>query len=228
MSINTTTTTNIPSILCNSFRFADYLGIMNSFIGYVGPNALRSCTVLTTLNLSNNKITDLAPNAFENNRFLRFLILDDNYLMELPDGIFRPLVHLQSLQINQNFIQIIQTDVFSSHPVLETISLNYNMILALSPAFIDNTAVRNLYMSSNICVSGFFYDLPKANLTVALQRCLDSYAAMQIPTTPLPTPPPGSCSDGNIYDRVCELESIVEELSERINNLMTYRPDPHK
>ncbi|KAL7014641.1 hypothetical protein ACKWTF_016039 [Chironomus riparius] len=225
MSSNTSTTTIIPSILCNSFRFSDHLSIINSFIGYVGPNALRSCSVLTILNLSNNKITDLAPNAFENTRFLRNLILDLNYLMDLPDGVFKPLIHLQNLQINQNFLQVIQTAVFSSHPVLENVFLNYNMILALSPAIIENTNIQTLYMNSNICANGYFYNLSRENLTISLQKCLDNYSAMQISTTPLPTPPPGSCGVGNIYDRVCELESIVEELSQRIDNLT---PDPHK
>lgn len=219
MSQNTTTTTIIPSILCNSFRFADHLSIINSFIGYVSPNALRSCAVLTILNLSNNKITDLAPNAFENNKFIRTLVLDQNYLMDLPDGIFKPLIHLQNLEINQNFLQIIQTDVFSNHPVLESIRLDYNMITALSPALINNTGIKSISLYSNICASGYFYNMSRENLTISLQKCLDNYEALQLPTTPLPTPPPGSCGEGNIYDRVCELESVVEELRDMIHNL---------
>jgi hypothetical protein len=113
--------------------------------------------------------------------------------------------------------------------VLEIISLDYNMITALSPAIINNTGLKSIGMYSNICASGYFYNLSRENMTIALQRCLDSYEALQIPTTPLPTPPPGSCGEGNIFERVCELESYVEELSERVNNL-TPNPAliPHK
>lgn len=232
--------TVIPSIICSLFRFTDLISITNSQVEEVGPNAFRGCGVLTDVRLQNNKITKLSSNAFEANRFLRNLYMEENYIEELPSGFLRNLVSLEFINLSNNYLFLIQTDVFGTHPKLEKIMLNLNFINALTPAIFNQTALKTFEFEYNLCGSGYWYNAPVANMTAKLQRCLDNYEVYQLPSTTLPPPPPGKCGEGNIFDRVCDLEDKSETqeltiqelvrqvyvLTERVNEL-TSRPSPN-
>jgi hypothetical protein len=233
VSVGTVKTTVIPSIICESFRFTDVISITNSIVEEIGANSLRNCGVITSVNFANNQITKLAPNAFETNRFLKTILLEQNYLEELPIGLFRSSVSLQYLDMNYNYLYLIHSGVFGIHQNLKSIYLSNNFINALTPEIFNNTALTDFSFRNNLCGSGSWYSTPVLNITTALQRCLDNYEEYQLPSTTLPPPPPGKCGEGNIFDRVCEVEDKLDaqdvinkefmrqiyELTEKVNEL---------
>lgn len=223
VATNTSRSSNIPRIICDRFRFLDSMTLTQIFITEINADAFTNCSWLRGLGLDSNLIMSIAPNAFASNRFLSSLSINSNYLENLPQHIFSPLINLESLYINQNFLQILHADIFGQNPVLEVVSMSNNRIHAVSPNVFNNTNIRTLMFFGNICFNQNIFWEDRNYIMRQLAVCTRNYENVSPPD---PVPPPGGCSQRNIFDRVCEIEdevveqrSTIEELSRNVDEL---------
>ncbi|CAH2050153.1 unnamed protein product, partial [Iphiclides podalirius] len=95
--------------------------IVNSTIGFVGPNAFQGLHELYAVNLSNNKLKTLHPETFANNKKLLLLTLSNNQLKFPAAGsheYFLNASSVQELDVSYCNMQYITANTFKNMPGL--------------------------------------------------------------------------------------------------------------
>lgn len=154
---DSTITTNVPSILCNTFPNVIRIDLWLGVIEKIDEDSFSNCKRLNTLDLRYNRITEINEKAFIENSMLYFLILSSNslttlsenlfinqqelillelhsnYIFDLPNGIFDPLQYLIQLGLGSNKFTHIKAEWFRNLTYLEGISLPGNNLEDLPP-----------------------------------------------------------------------------------------------
>lgn len=170
-------TTNIPSIICNTFPNLASFDFHNDFIASINDNALRGCTNLHMLSLSWNNIASLSTNAFRYTTGLWMLYLDNNRLSSLPDTLLSSETQLISLNLNGNSLSTLHFSAFGDHPNLSYLSLSRNTITAFDERIVNYSNLYSLEFTGNTCASGDFIDETENRDTIrgALAVCFQNY-----------------------------------------------------
>ncbi|KAL7043461.1 hypothetical protein ACKWTF_001519 [Chironomus riparius] len=241
LRVSSSISTNIPSIICNSFINARDIDLFSIGIERINEDSFRNCTSLTNLNLGGNNIveieersfsnnllldilslpgnrlTTLPANIFANQRLLHALILSRNSLTELPNNIFAPLTDLIELNLDFNQLGVIHSHWFGNLPTLSFVHLRENQINSVDERFIDNTGVYWLGMLSNICINQLVMDITatRQQMRTALRVCFENYQDTS------------GCTPGNLDERVCKLENEnaqqqmeIDELKKAVQELL--------
>ncbi|ELU00688.1 hypothetical protein CAPTEDRAFT_125658, partial [Capitella teleta] len=113
--------------------------------------SLPPMTLLSELDLSNNRIASLGPlPLFENLTSLDRLDLQDNNIETLLRGVFHGLAALSQLLLSGNQIVAIDNHAFDGLSNLQTLSLSANKIASLRPeCFANLTTLQVLSLSGN-------------------------------------------------------------------------------
>ncbi|KAI8438231.1 hypothetical protein MSG28_010842 [Choristoneura fumiferana] len=151
--------------------------IVNSTIGYVGPNAFHGLQDLYAVNLSNNKLKSLHPDTFANNKKLLLLTLAYNPLkfpapnsqdyflnassvqeldvsycnmQYITANTFKNLSGVMYLNVAGNNLSDMDPDTFKKLLDLEELDLSDNNIQSLpNDIFSENTELATLHIQRN-------------------------------------------------------------------------------
>jgi len=139
-------TTNVPSIICDTFQNSTRFELQSIGISRIDENSFWGCKSLEYLDLSSNLLTSLPLNAFSTHPSSY-----PNKISELPwDKYGSHLQNLETLYLQGNKIQEIQPLVFNSLVNLKTLWLNSNKIKSVLPELFDTLKnLTVLYLNHN-------------------------------------------------------------------------------
>ena len=163
----------LPENVFLNQRNLKWLHLFDNQIACLPPNIFKSLTKLREINLSGNKIQSLNPKWFKSLQSLGYLKLNDNKIQNLPKNIFAQLNNLEHLFINDNQLRTIYSDSFGILRYLTTIEFNNNKINAIDEKVIDNTAVKRLDMTVNICSNENIKE--RIEIKNKLSNCFNNY-----------------------------------------------------
>ena len=165
---------NIPSIICETFNNAVRIDLSSVGIQSVAENSFRNCKNLQHLYLYSNQIAIWPVNIFQKQQKLVELSIHSNNISDLPENIFDPLQNLDDLVLAINPIKNLRNewfeklgnmrelrlqdmqieelpkDVFSSMKKLELINLGINKIRVIhADSFGILPNLTTVYISNN-------------------------------------------------------------------------------
>jgi len=178
---------------------------------------------LVRLDFESNNITVLPENIFNPLTGLDVLYLEKNLIEILPTNIFSSLKNMTTFWIYSNKLKIVHADSFGLLPKLKTVQMYSNQIDAIDEKFINNTGINRFDVRYNLCLSKDISDTTASRGTMRadLKICFENYEEiMSGKACPLnylkfytifKNIYPG-CANGNLDERVCNLESQHEEV----------------
>jgi len=198
-STSDSNSTNVPSIICDTFINTIGFSISSIGIEYIDKSTFKNCKKVEWLNfkynkiakidekafsenldlrelhLNSNRLTTLPENIFANQHNITFLDLMNNQIADLPKNIFRTLKQVQTLYLTDNKLKVFHAFGFSSN--LTYVDLAYNQIEAFDQNFIDDTGVEFLDMTNNLCANVSIKDTSPSRLQMRmlLVKCFDNY-----------------------------------------------------
>ena len=107
-------TTNVPSIICDTFQSVTRLVYSEMGIKTIDEKAFKNCKKLQLVGFTSNKISRIDENAFVENSELLILGINDNHLTGLSENYFKNLQKLTYLGINNNRFSDLPNNIFSS------------------------------------------------------------------------------------------------------------------
>jgi len=185
---------------------------------------------LVRLDFELNKITKLPENIFNPLTGLHVLYLERNLIEELPINAFSGMQNMSIFVIHNNKLKIVHADSFGNLPMLKEVYMYNNQIDAIDERFINNTGITSFELRYNLYVNKDLSDntVSRENMRRELKVCFENYEEiMSGKTYPLnylkfytifPNIYPG-CVNGNLDERVCNLESQHEEVVGDIKTL---------
>lgn len=144
-------TTNIPSIICETFQKVERIEMHFFEIKLISDNSFENCKELNFLDFLTNNISIIDENSFIRNTKLEFLSFQLNQINELPSKLFEPMNKLEILGLISNNLTVIHSDSFGVLPILRIVYLQNNQVNAIDEKFINNTGVMLLDMHNNLC-----------------------------------------------------------------------------
>ncbi|XP_070504113.1 uncharacterized protein [Chironomus tepperi] len=142
-------------------------------IAEVPDKSFEFLTNLQDLYLDKNRIKLLNSNSFVGLHNLKILSLHSNEISELPLNTFEPLRNLEILYLDSNKLSIIDAASFGIHKNLVEIYVGSNRINQIDEKFIDNTAVNQIDVKSNICSNEELTGI--TNIKAGLKTCFENY-----------------------------------------------------
>jgi len=143
-------TTNIPSIICETFQFATTIVLQSIGIQIVDEYSFKNCKNALFLSLVSNKITKVDEKSFSENLELQGLYLYNNELTTLPENVFTNQQKLDILRIDLNKITDLPENIFHSLTNLTRLDMDNNQIKNLGSEWFKNLHKLNiLYLYSN-------------------------------------------------------------------------------
>ncbi|KAL7014908.1 hypothetical protein ACKWTF_016190 [Chironomus riparius] len=147
--VSTGITTNIPTIICDTFPMLESLVMEKMGINTLEPNPFYSCTNLKILRIRDNQITYINPHTFSNTK-LQTLDLYNNTLQSLNYLSFYNLGNLQTLNLQLNPGVHLPATVFDTLRSLVSLDLRYCEINTVETGWFSNIGNLNtLYLSYN-------------------------------------------------------------------------------
>ena len=170
-------TTNIPSIICNTFRNLKNFDFSHDFIAEISDTSLRNCPALEVVALSDNNIRRISADAFRYNPNLWMVYLTHNYITDLPRNLFTSLPNLRYVMLDGNSLEVIHSDTFGVNPSFTNFYLNRNSISAFDVRLVDNTGLRSIEFTGNSCASVDVFDETqnRDDIRAALAVCFNNY-----------------------------------------------------
>jgi len=147
--LSTGVTTNIPTVICESFPMLESLAMEGIQIETLEPNPFHLCSNLKTLRLKGNRIPVINSHAFSNTK-LQTLDLSYNRLQSLNNLALYNLGDLRSLNLQSNSGIYLPPNVFDSIYSLVTLDLRSCRISTIETGWFKNiTNLNTLHLSSN-------------------------------------------------------------------------------
>lgn len=170
-------TTNIPTIICDTFRNLKIFDFSQDFIAEISATSLRSCSALEVVELYQNNIQRLSADAFRFNPNLWMVYLNYNSITDLPANLFTSLPSLRYVMLDGNALTVIHADTFGVRPSFTNFYLNRNSISAFDERLIDNTGLRSIEFIGNSCASVEVIDETpnRDHIRAALTVCINNY-----------------------------------------------------
>ncbi|XP_070494579.1 leucine-rich repeat-containing protein 15-like [Chironomus tepperi] len=220
--------TTLPeNLFFNQSKLLD-LDLTENRIADLPANIFRPLTNLQELYLYANQITNIRPQWFDSLENLQFLFLNENQIEELPENAFKGLKNLEVFGLDDNNLKVIHSESFGIHPKLNVIYLMRNQIYAVDELLFNNTEMLNyLFFTGNVCADVDINDAldNREHMMNILEPCFENYRNIGIETTTgttsttteqTTTP---ACEAGNLDDRVCRIESEIEEFHGNFHNI---------
>lgn len=169
-------TTNIPSIICNTFRNLINFYYGRDFIRQIEDFSFSGCMSLRNIILSNSRIERISQNAFRNNFALEWIHMDNNFITDFPRNLFVPAT-LRLLNMDRNHLQVIHADSFGQQPRFGFLRVNNNLIRGFDERLVGNSNLWDIQIKGNICADADINDQSpnREILRSVLQNCFDSY-----------------------------------------------------
>jgi len=143
-------TTNIPSIICEKFKYVTRIYLQSIGIQIVDEYSFKSCKNLLYLSLAGNKITKFDEKSFSEKLELQTLHLNNNQLTTLPANVFANQQKLKELWLYGNRITDLPENIFHSLTNLTILDMDNNQIKNLSSEWFKNLqTLIFLYLNSN-------------------------------------------------------------------------------
>lgn len=136
-------------------------------------NLFKSNSLLRSLYLSGNQLTTFDSTLFQNLVNLERLSIHDNQLIDLPKNAFVNLQNLTIIWMSNNNLTVIHGDSFGVNQKLEQLYVEHNKINAIDEKFIDNTGIRKLEMTGNVCSQRDICN--RSDMKEAFQGCFNNY-----------------------------------------------------
>jgi len=121
--------TNIPSIICETFINIKIVMFANIGIETIGENSFKKCTKIEKISLNDNNIKEVNALAFNENLELDSLILESNQLTTLLEALFTNNLKLKFLNVGKNIISDMPNRIFESLKNLTYLDLSTNDIV---------------------------------------------------------------------------------------------------
>lgn len=137
-------TTNIPSIICETFTNIKDVSLEQMGIITIDENSFKNCIYLTRLYLPENKITTINANSFNRNTHLQDCYLYHNQLTTVPENLFVNSQNLRVVWLNNNKIIDLPKKIFSSSKLMEMLYLQNNEIKILRPEWFEHLEIMNI------------------------------------------------------------------------------------
>jgi len=148
--ISGSTSTNIPSLICERFSNIQTMSYVGMGIEKVGENSFKTCTSAKSITLKDNKINVIDESAFSENTNLEKLDLSQNKLSTLPALVFDSLRTLTTLDLSSNEIVELSSEWFTNLESLQKLYLASNKISELpSGIFTPITLLQYLNLGYN-------------------------------------------------------------------------------
>ena len=115
-------------------------------VEYIGNNAFRSCTALTTVQMANS-VTEVMEAIFEYDNSLKTIDLSDN-ITNISEYMFHACTNLETIEIPDGIVKI-GNQAFSGCSNLTAIKIPKSVTSIGSTAFIGCTKLTNIDLSGN-------------------------------------------------------------------------------
>lgn len=247
-STNGSISTNIPSIICETFPNANVIQLFSMRISRIDEYSFKNCGSLTILiiqsnfirsinekafnnnlnlrqiNLWGNQLTTLPENVFKNQLSMVTLTLSANNFLDLPKNIFKSLKNLSSLDLKINYIKNLRNEWFMELDKLWMLFLDRNQIKELSPnIFKGLKSLRSLNLSDNklkVIHSVWFEDLPDLAAVILSNNQIYAIDEKFINNNELTRldMSNNSCADVNIEDSLATRDFMRKSLYRCIKN----------
>ena len=147
---NNGSTTNVPSIICETFKNATRIELRSIGIQSIDENSFRNCKKLEYLDLDANKIEKMDEALFIENLELNELSLLYNQLTTLPANVLKNQRKLLRLGLSVNKISDLPENVFDSLENLDFMGLYGNQIKSLRVGWFEKLEkLTRLNLDSN-------------------------------------------------------------------------------
>lgn len=143
-------TTNVPRIICDTFPNLLSVDLHNLGLNEVDDNAFRGCSLITQLDLWENRISSISAGAFASLRNVQFLNLEKNMLTTLSANVFANQQNLQMLYLSQNLFADYPVGIFRPLQNLLHLGIGFSNLNAInSQWFGNNTRLVDLHVGGN-------------------------------------------------------------------------------
>ena len=131
-------TANIPSIICNRFRNAQFIQLERLGIQRIDDYSFNQCNLLSGLYIGENQISYIDERAFNQNRELFDIDIGFNELSTLPENVFANQPRLEFLTLWHNRFTDLPNNIFKSLERLRVLNLRNNQIRTPRPEWFEN------------------------------------------------------------------------------------------
>jgi Leucine-rich repeat (LRR) protein len=147
--------------LFNGLKVLSKLTLNNNLISIIESNVFNNCTDLKDLDLSSNHMTDV-PEAIRSLTMLKTLDLGENQISQFRSAVFKDLSVLTGLRLIDNQIENITKGMFENLPRLKVLNLAKNRIQTIERGSFDhNKEIEAIKIDGNFIndINGIFSTL---------------------------------------------------------------------
>ncbi|KAL7043568.1 hypothetical protein ACKWTF_001577 [Chironomus riparius] len=136
---SSSTSLNVPSVLCKKFRDLKYISLFKLGISRIDDFSFSGCKRLLDVQLHHNNLKVISNNSFANNPNLMLIqITMNSHLKTLPESLFKNQNRLVSLALDHNKLSSLPENIFKGLRAIKNLFLNNNDLHTLKPEWFSS------------------------------------------------------------------------------------------